>query len=78
EEGLVAHPMAGVDPPRVQAALGVPEGFTVLLVVSLGFPGDPADLQPHHLELERTDRKRIPLEQVVAYNGWDPRLEDPA
>ncbi len=74
EEGLIAHPMAGFDPPSVRRALGIPEDYTVLVVISLGYPGDPAQLRPHHQELEGQDRVRLPLERVLAFNGFAPSL----
>lgn len=74
-EGLVAHPMAGFDPPAVKAALGIPEIHVVLLVISVGYPGDPSVLRPHHLQSETSDRVRIPLERVLAFDRWDPALE---
>jgi len=75
EEGLIAHPMAGFDPPKVKEALGIPEDYVVLLVISLGYPGDPSELKPHHLESEKGDRIRLPLEKIYAFNGWHKGLE---
>lgn len=77
EEGLIAHPMAGFDPPLVKQSLGIPEDYSVLLVMSLGYPGDPSSLKPHHLELESKDRERYPLENVLAFNRFENALEPP-
>lgn len=75
-EGLMAHLMAGFDPAKAREALGIPETFTVITVIALGYPGDPASLSDPELRARETaPRTRKPLEEIAAFEGWDRRLE---
>ena len=70
KEGLVAHPIAGFKPVPLKKALGIPEEYTLITLVILGYPGDESHLSEKHLELEHGERDRKPLEEVVMFNKW--------
>ncbi len=74
EEGLIVHPIAGFDPVRAKAALGIPESAVLMTLVILGFPGDSSHLNEKHLASESSARSRKPLEEVFAFDAWDPAL----
>lgn len=76
-EGLTVHPIAGFDEPSARAALKLPEGVVLLTLLILGYPGDQGHLNDKHRELEAGPRTRKPLEQVFAWNSWDPTLAPP-
>jgi len=75
EEGLVAHPIAGFDPAIAKQALGIPEAAVLMTLVILGFPGDASLLNEKHLASEHSPRSRKPLQEVVAFDFWDPMIE---
>jgi nitroreductase len=75
EEGLIAHPIAGFDPAAAKLALGIPEDVVLMTLVILGYPGDASHLNEKHLAGETAARSRKPLEEVLAYDAWDARLE---
>jgi len=76
-EGLIAHPMAGFDPNIAKKALGIPEEHICMLLVSVGRKGGEAGLKEHHLAQEHADRVRLPLDRILAWNGWTGELENP-
>jgi nitroreductase len=69
-EGLIAHPIAGFDPLKLKAALGVPVDYVAITVVVIAWPGSSEGLNPKHLEAETAPRNRKPMAEVVAHNGW--------
>ncbi len=70
KEGLYAHPMAGFDPLLVKKNFDIPEEYTVITLVAVGFPGSDAHLSEKHLKLETGPRSRKPEQDVICYNTW--------
>jgi len=62
ELGLVAHPIAGYDPAKVRAALGIPDDHVIITLVVCGFHGQDDALlsdKQRAAESERPSRKAI-------------------
>jgi nitroreductase len=70
EEGLYAHPMAGYDPLKIKSAFGIPDEYTVLNLIAIGYPGDIHHLNDKHKALETGERRRKPQEEVICYDQW--------
>jgi nitroreductase len=70
KEGLVAHPIAGFNPLKIKEAIGIPESFTLLTLIIVGYPGAETHLSEKHLESEHGERVRVPQSQVIAHNSW--------
>lgn len=70
EEGLMAHPMAGYDAPKVKGALEIPDDVEVLCVVSLGYKGPIETLDEHTRKKDESPRTRKPLEEVICEGLW--------
>ena len=74
ELGIVAHPIAGYDPLKVQAALAIPDGYTVIALVICGHHGSDESLlseKQREAEVERPSRK--PIGEVLFRDRWgDP------
>ncbi len=70
KEGLIAHPIAGFNPVGVKEAMGIPNEYTLLTLIIIGFPGDEAHLSEKHLESEHGERSRVAESQVIAHNSW--------
>ncbi len=63
-EGLASCPISMHDQPCVVGKLQLPEGWRVCVVVSLGYP-DPSVSRS-------AGRKRLPLEEIVHEERWQP------
>ncbi len=70
KEGLIAHPIAGFKPVKLKEEFGIPEEYTLITVVVIGFLGDEFHLNEKHLELEHSERSRKPESEIIMYNVW--------
>ena len=68
--GLIAHPIAGYKPPRVKEILEIPEEYTLITLVIVGYPGDASQLSDKHRAVELGPRERNPISQVTARNKF--------
>ncbi len=62
ELGLIAHPIAGFDPLKAKAILGIPEDYVVITFVIIGYPGGDDSLlsdKQKAIELARPERKPV-------------------
>jgi len=66
--GLHAHQMGGFDRERARELFAIPEGYEPLVVLAVGYRGDPGSLPPDLRERERAPRTRKELEEI-AYQG---------
>jgi nitroreductase len=69
-EGLIAHPIAGFKPVPIKETVGIPEDFTLITLIVLGYPGEMDVLNESHQASETAPRDRKPLEEVVFRNRW--------
>jgi nitroreductase len=69
--GLVVHGMQGFDYDKARNALGVPEDHQVECMIAIGYPGNKADLPPHHQEREQPNDRR-PVSRT-AFEGVFPK-----
>jgi nitroreductase len=71
--GLVAHQMAGFDLERARREFNIPEGFTPLAMIAVGYPyrGDPDDLPETIRERELAGRSRKPIGEIAFAGDWD-------
>lgn len=73
EQGLAAHQMAGFDLERARKEFNVPDGFTLIAMIAIGYPyrGD-LDRLPENLRAkELAARSRKPLSEIAFSGGWD-------
>ena len=71
EMGLIAHPIAGFDPVKVKAALGIPEDHTTIALVICGYHGSNDALLSEKqkvAEASRPDRK--PPSENIFSDVW--------
>ncbi|AIY87889.1 MULTISPECIES: nitroreductase family protein [unclassified Thermotoga] len=66
--GLVAHPVAGYDPVKVKEILKIPEDHVLITLIAVGYLGDESELSEKHRELERSERVRKELSEIVRWN----------
>ena len=70
--GLVAHPMANFDEPAARTAFAAPAELRILVLMAIGYPGDPASLPPDLQRRESATQERIPLANLLVEDRWDP------
>ncbi len=70
KEGLVAHPMAGFSSKKIRNMFHIPDNYTVITLVALGYPGETEHLSEDHKKHEISERTRKPLDEIASYNKW--------
>jgi nitroreductase len=69
--GLVAHQMAGFRIDQARRDCQIPEGYDLVAIIAIGYPGDPA-LLPDILRARETQpRVRKPLTELVYSAIWE-------
>lgn len=68
--GLMAHQMGGFDADRMRAVAAVPAQFTLMAMISVGYPADPATLSDDVAQRETAERKRRPLGELFFAGTW--------
>ncbi|MBV9259644.1 MAG: nitroreductase family protein [Ktedonobacteraceae bacterium] len=76
DHGLVTHPMGGFDANRAKAELNIPEGNEPLVMIALGYPGNPEQLSEPLRERELSPRIRKPLNEFVFEGRWQQPTPD--
>ena len=70
-QGLSVRQMEGFDPERAREACGVPPGFAPIVIMAIGYVGDPdALVHDKHRDAERKPRQRKSLESFVFEGKW--------
>lgn len=84
EMGLICHPIAGYNPAKAKAVLGIPEEYVVVTFVVVGYPDQDDSLlsdKQKAQELERPERKPVGENFFLDRWGnpyhWPSRLEIP-
>ncbi len=67
---LHVHPMAGFSQERARAAFEIPEGFEPVVMLAVGYLGDPAQLNERRRAQELESRNRKPLREFVFGETW--------
>lgn len=73
ELGLAAHAMAGYDADRARSEFGIPEGFTPIAMIAIGYPyrGDLNNLDEKLRAREVAPRERKPIGATAFAGSWD-------
>ena len=72
--GLVVHPMGGFNAEKAKHVLHIPEGFDPVIMIALGYPGNPVDFPEEIQTKDGRKRTRNPLNSFVFYGDWDEKL----
>ena len=71
ELGLIAHPIAGYDPLKAKAVLGIPEEYVIITLVIVGYPGgDDSLLSDKQKAIELTRPERKPVGENFFLDKW--------
>jgi|GEM_PF-32178 len=73
ELGLAAHPMGGFDEDRVRVEFGVPEGFTPMAMIAIGYPyrGRLEEVDEKLRGKELAPRERKPIGEIAFAGTWN-------
>lgn len=75
ELGIVAHPIAGYEPAKVRAALGIPDEFVIVTLVICGYPGtDDSLLSEKQKGWEAARPERKPVGENFFVDRWGQPL----
>ncbi|HYV04713.1 MAG TPA: nitroreductase family protein [Blastocatellia bacterium] len=77
ELGLAAHPMAGYDADRARTEFGIPEGFTPIAMIAIGYPyrGRLDDLDEKLRGKELAGRERKAIGEFSFAGKWNQPYE---
>ena len=68
--GLVTHQMGGFDAAKLRAAFSIPETFTPMAMIAVGYQADADILEGDYKTRELAQRARKPIESRFFENGW--------
>lgn len=68
--GLMAHQMGGFDVDKTREAFAIPEQFSLMAMIAVGFPVDVSTLSGEVLERETAPRTRRPLGELFFNGAW--------
>lgn len=72
EEGLVAHQMAGYDAERARREFAIPEGYTPMAMIAIGYPrhDDLSDVDESMKAKELARRSRHSVSEIAFSGKW--------
>jgi nitroreductase len=73
--GLATHQMGGFDSDAVRRAFGIPDAFTPMAALALGYRADADILDEDFRDKETAPRQRQPLESTFYFGHW-PASQD--
>ena len=68
--GLMAHQMGGFDAARIQQVFAIPEVFTPMAMIVIGYPGDIDSLEEGFREGEVAERQRKSFADICYEGTW--------
>lgn len=73
--GLMAHQMGGFDADKVRSEFGIPEQFTCMAMIAVGYQGEESVLNDELKELELAPRERTPLGEHFFEGAWGTSIQ---
>ena len=74
--GLMAHQMGGFDADLAREKFNIPAQFTLMAMISVGYPADISTLSGDALTRETAERKRKPLSDLFFDASWGQGVKD--
>lgn len=68
--GLMAHQMGGFDPSKARQTFDIPVQYTLMAMISVGYPADISSLSGEVLDREKAPRKRRALGELFFSGTW--------
>ena len=73
--GLSAHQLGGFNVDLARKTFQVPEQFSLMAMISVGYPSDLSKLSAEALAREQAARSRRPLSELFYANTWGAGIE---
>lgn len=70
EEGLFSHQLVGFSQENAREVFNIPEEFDPLVVVAIGYRGNPENLPEDIASREENERTRNPLSEMIFEEEW--------
>jgi nitroreductase len=70
--GLITHQMGGFDTESTREAFAIPERFTPMSIIAIGYKGDYTSLDEGFQGSEAADRSRKNMHDIVFRAAWGP------
>ena len=74
--GLDVHQMGGFDRMRARELFEIPDGYDLMTVIAVGYPGDPANLPDDLRDRELLPRTRKPVSEIAFQERWNQPISD--
>lgn len=68
--GMMAHQMGGYNADLARGKFNIPEQYTLMAMISVGFPADISSLTGEALARETAERNRKPLSELFFNGSW--------
>lgn len=68
--GLMAHEMGGFNVDRLRETFGIPDEYTPMAMIAVGYQADPETLADQMKAMELADGERAPLEEHFFEGTW--------
>jgi len=68
--GLVTHPMGGFDAAKARQSLNIPEEFSPVAMIAVGYPGTTDGLSEDLVIREKSERRRKPLNENIFWGKF--------
>lgn len=68
--GLTAHQMGGFNPDKAKEIFHIPDEFTCMTMIAVGYQANPEILTGDYLEREQAPRTRVPLAEIAFSGDW--------
>ncbi|GAB4316251.1 MAG: hypothetical protein Kow0074_04220 [Candidatus Zixiibacteriota bacterium] len=72
--GMMAHQMAGFNASKAKAAFNIPDGFTPMAMIAVGYHLPADALTDEQREKYAQPRSRKPLAEIASRGSWDSTL----
>ena len=69
KEGLITHPMGGIDREKAREVLNISAEYDIHLAIAIGYQGDAAEL-PERFQEREVPSTRKPLEEVLIHGSF--------
>lgn len=73
--GLMAHQMGGYDADLARQKFNVPEQYSLMAMLSVGYPADVSTLSGDALTRETAERSRKPLSELFFSGQWGNSIQ---
>ena len=75
ELGLISHPMGGYDEKKIKEIFEVPEDYSSVAMIAIGYQAEPEVLEESYREIEVKERKRRAIGTEFFNSKWENPID---